>query len=158
MEKDSTLNYRSGVLAVIYREDKFLLIRKNGRPEDEWYFAVGGKENAESAETTFYREMKEELSIEPDDLKNAQVTRITHRYTWGEEMKKKTGFDGQEQKVVFAELKDGDRVRVNDEEEIDSFRFETAEELVSTLPFQNLRDLVQDLKKADESPLVFDKV
>jgi|APHM01.1.fsa_nt_gi NUDIX domain. len=158
MEKDSTLNYRSGVLAVIYREDKFLLIRKNGRPEDEWYFAAGRKENAESSETTFYREMKEELSIEPDDLKNAQVTRITHLYTWGEEMKKKTGFDGQAQKVVFAELKDGDRVRVNDEEEIDSFRFETAEELVSTLPFQNLRDLVQDLKKADESPLVFDKV
>jgi 8-oxo-dGTP pyrophosphatase MutT (NUDIX family) len=158
MEKDSTLNYRSGVLAVISREDKFLLIRKNGRPEDEWYFAAGGKENAESSETTFYREMKEELSIEPDDLKNAQVTRITHRYTWGEEMKKKTGFYGQAQKVVFAELKDGDRVRVNDEEEIDSFRFETAEELVSTLPFQNLRDLVQDLKKADESPLVFDKV
>lgn len=94
----------------------------------------------------------------PDDLKNAQVTRNTHRYTWVEEMKKKTGFDGQAQKVVFAELKDGDRVRVNDEEEIDSFRFETAEELVSTLPFQNLRDLVQDLKKADESPLVFDKV
>jgi 8-oxo-dGTP pyrophosphatase MutT (NUDIX family) len=158
MEEDLSLNYRSGVLAVIYREDKFLLIRKNGRPEDEWYFAAGGKENAESAETTFYREMNEELGIEPKDLKNIQITDIIHRYTWGENMKEKTGFDGQAQKVVFAELKDGDRVTVNDKEEIDSFRFESAEELVSTLPFQNLKDLVQDLKKASESPPVFDKV
>lgn len=149
--------FRKGVMCIIHKQNQVLLIRKKDRPKDEWYFPAGGKKEHEIAEETFYREMKEELDIEPEDVE-IEVSEITHRYKWGEEYRKKTGHIGQEQKVVFAKLKENAQVRINDEEELADFKFVEKEELKSILPFENLQKLLTQMKESETPHNLFKTV
>jgi len=147
--------YRPGVLAILYRDDAVVLIRKPGRDRDEWYFPAGGREGDEDPEETFFREMGEELGIDRDSVTALERPGIVHRYTWDEEMVERTGYIGQAQEVVFARLASDASVEVVDKDELDACRFVALEELDAVLPFENLRELLARIVDRDDVPEPF---
>ena len=60
--------YRVSVKALIIDKDKILLVKEW---DDEWWsFPGGGIEHGESMQLALYREISEELGIEPKDIKS----------------------------------------------------------------------------------------
>ena len=61
--------YRRGVNAIVIDKDNnFLLIQKNGYKENEWNFLGGGREEGETLEQNFFRELKEEIGADRTDF------------------------------------------------------------------------------------------
>lgn len=145
------MSYRQGVIAILHRNGSYILIRKPDRPRDEWYFPAGGREDGEPPIETFYREINEELGLGRGDVKKVTHTDVRHRYEWGEKFIEKTGHQGQEQHLIIAELSEDANVRVEDDE-IESFKFVPAEEVRSTLPFDDLKETWGQLIEAKAIP------
>ena len=71
--------YRANVGIVLIRDagDVFLGGRSDGRG---WQFPQGGVQRDESAEQALYRELREEVGLEPDDVQVLAATRQWLRY------------------------------------------------------------------------------
>jgi len=71
--------FRANVGIVLIRDggDVFLGGRSDGRG---WQFPQGGVQRDESAEQALYRELREEVGLEPDDVEMLAVTRTWLRY------------------------------------------------------------------------------
>lgn len=135
--------YRDGILAILHRKGKYLCVHKPDRPADEWLFPGGGIEDGESPRDTFYREMQEELGLTADDMEDVTVTDIVHQYDWPEEPQKYASFDGAAKHVITAELQGDVDIVLGDE--LDRYRFVSADDLVGELPFDDLRETVEQL-------------
>lgn len=62
--------YRQGVNAIVINKDNnFLLVQKNGWRDNEWTVLGGGKEENETPEENLFRELKEEIRANKEDLK-----------------------------------------------------------------------------------------
>jgi putative (di)nucleoside polyphosphate hydrolase len=74
-----TQGFRANVGIVLIRDggDVFLGGRSDGRG---WQFPQGGVRRDESAEQALYRELREEVGLEPDDVEMLAVTRTWLRY------------------------------------------------------------------------------
>lgn len=135
------MKYRQGVIIVLKQGDLFLLIRK--KESSEWYFPAGGQEQGESVTDTFYREIAEELGLQKERVSSLRISRVTHRYEWGEKFKAKTGYDGQEQHIVIAEF--AGNVDLSRQNELEEFRFVKGRELLRTLAHEDLRETVKKM-------------
>ena len=63
------LEYRQGVIAYIYDADgNFLLVNLKEYKENEWNFVGGGKDEGENDQQALFREIKEELNLDPTDF------------------------------------------------------------------------------------------
>ncbi len=132
---------RHGVLGVLHRDGEVVLVRKSGRPDDEWLFPGGGLEDGESVRDAFSREMDEELGLARGDMAEVCVTDVVHRHPWPDPSVRET--EGQEKRVVVARVRDGadprpDTARPGPGGEIAEIRWVDRENVAGMLPFDDL--------------------
>lgn len=137
---------RDGVLGLLERDDEVLLIRKPGRPEDEWIFPGGGVEDGETAREAFLREMREELGLDPDDFDAVEVSDATHRYPLPDDSD--LPHDGQAKRIVTAQVREDAAVEPNRDEpgdpEVAAVRWVAREAVPGELGFADLRAAVRE--------------
>ncbi len=120
--------FRANVGIILANTDNKLLL--GGRVGAKgWQFPQGGMLEGESAEDAMYRELHEEIGLEPDDVDVLGVTRDWLRYRLPERFVRKHSKPlciGQKQRWFILRLvSDEDRVRFDraDKPEFDRFRW-----------------------------------
>jgi putative (di)nucleoside polyphosphate hydrolase len=106
----STHKFRPNVAGIIQKSDGRILICERLNMEGAWQFPQGGVDKGEQHQEAFLREMKEEVSLSPEDY-SIMAMRGPYRYLFGTGRRKK-GFDGQEQ-YYFHVVLTGDESRIN---------------------------------------------
>lgn len=148
------MSYREGIVAVLHTPEGYVLVHKPDRDEDEWLFPGGGMEDGDgSVMDAFYREMDEELDLDPDDIRDVTETGISHQYDWGDEHRERTGHDGQRKTVIVARLPEGTCISLSDQDELDGLRTVPADEVPDVLPYQDMRELWTELVSRELLPL-----
>ena len=61
MKSFKNLPYRKNVSALIFKDDKYLLVEMMGFPENYWKMPQGGVKGGETKRKALLRELKEEL-------------------------------------------------------------------------------------------------
>ena len=120
--------YRANVGIVLIRDagDVFLGGRSDGRG---WQFPQGGVQRDESAEQALYRELREEVGLEPDDVQVLAATRQWLRYRLPRRYVRRRSQPmciGQKQRWFLLRMLGGeDRLRFNltEQPEFDSWRW-----------------------------------
>lgn len=80
MDRIDEQGFRANVGIIIMDEaNRVLIAGRRGRTG--WQFPQGGVQQRESAEQAMYRELREEVGLEPSDVAVAGVTREWIRYT-----------------------------------------------------------------------------
>jgi len=120
--------YRANVGIVLIRDagDVFLGGRSDGRG---WQFPQGGVQRDESAEQALYRELREEVGLEPDDVQVLAATRQWLRYRLPRRYVRRRSQPmciGQKQRWFLLRMLGGeDRLRfdLTEQPEFDSWRW-----------------------------------
>ena len=119
--------YRPNVgIIVANSEGRVLWARRFG--EDAWQFPQGGIRASESPEEALYRELQEEVGLQPGDVEVVGATRGWLRYKLPQRLRPshKSSFIGQKQKwFLLKMLADDDRVRFDgsDDPEFDLWQW-----------------------------------
>ena len=79
MDRIDEKGFRQNV-GIILMDDANRVLIAGRRGRKGWQFPQGGVQRRESAEQAMYRELQEEVGLEPDDVKVAGVTREWIRY------------------------------------------------------------------------------
>lgn len=66
--------YRAGVAIILFNRQKKLFWAKRVR-QDAWQFPQGGMQEGETLKQTMYRELKEEIGLDPEDVKIVTVSK-----------------------------------------------------------------------------------
>jgi putative (di)nucleoside polyphosphate hydrolase len=140
----SNLKYRQGAIFIFRMGDLFLLTHKPNTSENDWYFPAGGIDDGDSVEKTFYKEIHEELGISKKDISSLKNTNVFHRYDWSESFVTKTGFRGQEQVILIAELNSDVVFDLTVTNELDKAQWVTKEELFSIILHEDLKQTLRD--------------
>ncbi len=135
------MRYRQGVIIILKKGELFLLARKKG--SEEWYFPAGGQEQKESVTETFYREIAEELGLQKECVSSLRISSVMNRYEWGEAFRQKTGYDGQEQHIVIAELIGN--INLSGQNELEEVRFVKGSDLLRTLAHKDLQETIRKM-------------
>lgn len=147
------MSYREGIVGVLHTPEGYVLVHKPGRDEDEWLFPGGGMEDEDdSVLAAFYREMDEELDLDPEDIRDVTETGISHEYEWGEKHRERTGHDGQRKTVIVGRLPDGTAISLSDQDELDGIRTVPAEDVPGTVPYADMRAMWEELASRDLLP------
>lgn len=109
--------FRPNVGIVITNAQGQLLWARRIGGQDAWQFPQGGMDADESAEQALYRELYEEVGLEPDDVRILGRTKGWLRYRLPRRLRRHNstpGFVGQKQKWFLLEmLCDEDKVDMN---------------------------------------------
>ena len=109
--------FRPNVGIVITNAQGQLLWARRIGGQDAWQFPQGGMDADESAEQALYRELYEEVGLEPDDVRILGRTKGWLRYRLSRRLRRHNstpGFVGQKQKWFLLEmLCDEDKVDMN---------------------------------------------
>jgi putative (di)nucleoside polyphosphate hydrolase len=101
------VRFRPNVAALIVKPDGALLICERWTVPGAWQFPQGGVDAGETPESALFREVREEVGLEP---KHYQVIaqKAGYRYLYPEDVRqkklKKHGFHGQEQTYYLCHL------------------------------------------------------
>src|SRR6476659_1133535 len=98
----SSLRFRPNVGAIIKRSDGKILIGERFKVTGAWQFTQGGVKRFETALEALYRELQEEVSLEPAHYRIVE-SNGPYRYLFLPG-RTKEGFDGQEQTFFLVEL------------------------------------------------------
>lgn len=79
MDRIDEKGFRANVGIILMDNDSQVLIAGR-RGRSGWQFPQGGVENRESAEQAMFRELREEVGLEPEDVEVTGVTREWIRY------------------------------------------------------------------------------
>ena len=120
MEQWASLNYKFSEIFKLVDQDGYrsnvAMVISNGRGQvfwakrmgqKAWQFPQGGIDQGETAEQALYRELYEEVGLEPDDVKIIQQTKRWLRYNIPEKMQRKHSKPrciGQKQRWFFLQL------------------------------------------------------
>ncbi|MBS3086878.1 NUDIX domain-containing protein [Candidatus Pacearchaeota archaeon] len=115
---DSKLKYRKNVCAIAIDEDNRILIVKK-EEDNSWQFIQGGVNENESLLDALKREIKEEIGLNPEQLKTIAAASHLNIYDWPTELQTKKGFRGQEQSFFVVGISDKNRFKLNEEELMD---------------------------------------
>jgi len=110
MDALSTPLYRPNAAGILQRTDGRILICERLKEPGSWQFAQGGVDPGETMKQALVREMEEELSLRPGDYL-ILTSKGPYRYLFGN-VKKKKGYDGQEQ-TYFLTLLTSPETRIN---------------------------------------------
>jgi len=109
--------FRANVGIVLIREDRQVFL--GGRPGGRgWQFPQGGIARNESPDQALFRELKEEVGLEPGDVEVVAATRHWLRYRLPKQYMRRQSEPlciGQKQRWFLLKIKSGD----------DAFRFDT---------------------------------
>lgn len=94
--------YRPNVAFILKRDSGEILICERSDWAGCWQFPQGGKKASESAVEALHREVREELSLSPEDYRVLE-NRGPYRYLFANG-RTKNGFHGQEQTYFLASL------------------------------------------------------
>ncbi len=133
--------FRKGAATIVIdKENKFLLVQKNGYKDNEWTFPGGGREEGETLEQNMYRELKEEINTDISDLEIVGVSTHKIEYDYPADMARKVNggkFRGQSyDQIVVRFIGDEDQL-VFTPEEFRGHKWVSADELVTHLVFAN---------------------
>lgn len=96
------IKFRKNVAAILRNSAGEVLIAERIDIADAWQFPQGGMDPGETLEQTLHRELREELSVEPD-MYIVRDLRGPYRYVFGGSHSKK-GCRGQRQHYFLAEF------------------------------------------------------
>ncbi len=119
--------YRPNVgIIVANSQGHVLWARRVG--QDAWQFPQGGIKSSESPDDALYRELREEIGLEPDSVQVVGCTRGWLRYRLPKRMlrQNETSFIGQKQKWYMLKMLDSDEAvsfSHSDDPEFDSWRW-----------------------------------
>ncbi len=100
------IRYRPNVALILRRDDGRVLVGERSDVGGSWQFPQGGIDRGESPEEALAREMREELSLAPDDYVIVE-RRGPYRYAFPPG-RTKNGYGGQEQTYFLADFAGGD--------------------------------------------------
>jgi putative (di)nucleoside polyphosphate hydrolase len=138
--------FRKNVMMILINpEGKYLLAHKKDAPDDDWYFPGGGIEEGESLESAFFRELYEELGVKKEYIPSFEISKITHQYRWSEDLKKSTGYEGQEQMIFIGNLGEC-CLDLEITQELDNVQWVEFEKLFEIIPHEDLKETLRKLK------------
>ena len=133
--------YRRGVNAIVIDKDNnFLLIQKNGYKENEWNFLGGGREEGETLEQNFFRELKEEIGADRTDFEVIGTSSHKIEYDYPAELALKINggkYKGQSYDQVLLKFIGDKKKLVFTPGEFRTHKWVKASELVDCLVFPN---------------------
>lgn len=116
------LRYRRNVAFILSRPGGKILVCERADFCGSWQFPQGGVRDGENDLEALHREVREEISLSPEDYR-VILQRGPYRYCFRQGFKKE-GCDGQEQIYFLAEVVDEKNTRVQvDQNEFQSFRW-----------------------------------
>lgn len=150
-EEFKIIKLRQAVSAIVFKDNKFLMVSGKDWPKGSWCFPQGGIKAKETHIRAVERELKEELGT--DKFKILGKSAIDHMYLFPDKIRKKKGCGGQYQTIWFVELlgdtseikKSGDELMnlgwFNDENIIPSMMYPEQKEVFSRIleEFKQLR-------------------
>jgi putative (di)nucleoside polyphosphate hydrolase len=98
----SSPHYRLNVAAIIQAPDQKILVGERSDVRDAWQFPQGGVKKNESTLEALFRELREEVSLQPSHYRVLN-SKGPYRYLF-HGGRKKEGFDGQEQFYFLVQL------------------------------------------------------
>ena len=144
MDINNDNEYRKGVVGIIRNtKDEYLIVNLINYKSNEWSFPGGGKEENESYEGAVFREIKEEVNIDKQDLILIGQSKLPLKYNFPKELiesNKKIGrnFIGQIKQQFLLELKNNDVNIKLQKSEINKYIWVQYEDLYKYLIFFNL--------------------
>ncbi len=136
-----------GALTIIYKNidgEKLFLVVENSKTGNITF--VGGAEEKSDKgilETTAWREIKEELNINPDKY-ILNYTPVTHDFVFGSKKVSRAGCKGCYQ-VFTADI--SNIPEINHTTELKGLKWMTANEVLSTLTFEDLKEVFKNIIK-----------
>jgi len=143
--------YRKGVSAlIINKNDEFLLV--NLKSFEERFFAVpgGGVEKGETVESAVYREISEELGIEPGSLQLVGKSHNSLKFKFKviKMTRDSNNYEGSERYFFGFRFIGDEKIITPNPEEVRSYKWVTRSELKKHLLFDG--QLEGTLKKIEE--------
>lgn len=142
------LPYRDNVAALVFKDNKYLLIQMIDWPDDFWKLPQGGVHDGESKKEALKRELKEELGT--DKLKIIKHFPFRHQYDWDKKSVNLAGFRWRGQKQTFFLVEfTGDKIEI-DREELKDYCWVTKDELLKMIDidhplFKGYKKIIQKL-------------
>jgi putative (di)nucleoside polyphosphate hydrolase len=96
------MKLRQAVSAVVFQNNKFLMVAGNDWPKGAWCFPQGGIKENETHFQAITRELNEELGT--NEFKILTKSKIDHTYLFPEKIKQKKKCEGQYQTIWFVNL------------------------------------------------------
>jgi len=93
------LPYRDNVVALVVKDNKYLLVQLQEWPENLWKLPQGGLDKGEKKEDGIFRELKEELGT--DKFEIIKKFPFKHQYDWDKNGQRLAGFKWRGQKQTF---------------------------------------------------------
>ena len=132
-EEFKIIRLRQAVSAVIFKEDKFLMMSGKDWPKGSWAFPQGGLKFGETHRLAVERELKEELGT--DRFNILSKSKIEHTYLFPDKIKEKKGCEGQYQTIWFVEFIGEDEEICPNKEELIQCSWFKKEEILSNMRF-----------------------
>ena len=150
------LPYRKGVVCVIFKGNRFLLVQRPGWKENWWKFPQGGVNNSETDEEAVARELCEELNI--SKFKILAKSKYIYQYDWPTKIiaKNYNKWKGQRQSFYFVKcLGRKSEITITEPSEICRFRLVEKDELSPLIShrakvFEGYREVVEKVLKEFE--------
>ena len=132
-------NYRLGAIAYIFDNQKRILIDNLVTYSDnEWNFPGGGRGDSETALENIYREIKEELSIDNEDLELIGRPEKPYQYDFPEPLIREDRlYKGQLKEQFIFKFKGNKSSLKADPKEIRAYKWVDVTDLIKYLIFPN---------------------
>lgn len=145
LQNDSKTKYRDNVGGIILNEKNEILVVK--KDEDKsWQFPQGGIEGSENYEEGLKREIKEELSIEPEKILNLNEANHLNKFDWPKKLQRKKGYRGQCQKFFVVKINSNTPIKIQ-EEELSSFKWVPIENIGHYITREDLKESFDFIKE-----------
>ena len=149
MEEYKIARLRRAISAVVFKEDKFLLVAGKDWPENAWCFPQGGLNNEETQFDAVKRELKEEFSSEKFEV--LAKSKIEHSYLFPIAIAEKKGFDGQYQTIWFVRFLGNFNEIKSNKEELSKFFWFDKEDVVKNMRYPEQKEtFIEVLKEFDK--------
>jgi len=144
-KKVEHLGFRQGVLLVVCSNHRTEVVIVRKASTKEWTLPAGGIEENESVLDTAKRELNEELGLTTAGILRMELSALTHRFEWNESLKKRTGFKGQFQNIVFVDIADAAAISIG--KELAEMKFVPFGELAENISYPDLQETVRKLRE-----------
>lgn len=136
-----TIKLRQAISAVVFKEDKFLMVAGKDWPEGAWCFPQGGINLGETHFETVVRELKEELGT--DNFRILSKSKIDHMYLFPDKIREKKGCEGQFQTIWFVEFLGEFNDIVMDSEELSKYAWFEKDKIIENMMYKEQKEVFE---------------